>query len=80
MSTIENALLRSQQLLEQNEDVIAACVENLQLGRLDDCIKHYGVLQANLFAMATEIDNYPVGDDDPIQALWEFPDEIMRKV
>ena len=35
----------SQQLLEQNEDIIAAVVENLQIGRLDDCIQLYSILQ-----------------------------------
>jgi hypothetical protein len=39
------AIIQSQQLLEQNEDIIAAIVENLQLGRLDDCMKHYSILQ-----------------------------------
>jgi hypothetical protein len=39
------AITQSQQYLEQNEDIIAAVVENLQLGRLDDCMKHYETLQ-----------------------------------
>ncbi len=69
----------SQQLLEQNEDVIAAIVENLQLGRLDDCIKHYSVLQANLVSLALELDNFPTGNSDPFETLASFPDEIMRK-
>ncbi len=79
--SIESALLRSQQLLEQNEDTIAACVENLQLGRLDECIKHYIILKNNLISMAIELDKYPTGEDiDPFQELLSFPDEIMRKV
>jgi hypothetical protein len=40
-----NVIVKSQQVLELNEDVIAAVVENLQLGRMDDCIKHYATLQ-----------------------------------
>ena len=79
-SSSDNVLFRSPQLLEENEDIIAACLENLQLGRLDECIKHYSLLQNNLIALAVEIDNYPLGDDDPLEALQAFPDEIMRKV
>jgi hypothetical protein len=39
------AIVQSQQILEKNEDIIAAIVENLQLGRLDDCMKLYTILQ-----------------------------------
>ena len=62
MGSIENSLIRSPQLLEINEDLIAACLENLQIGRLDECIKHYSLLQNNLIALGIEIDNYPLGD------------------
>lgn len=54
-------------------------VENLQLGRLDDCIQHYGVLQNNLVSLATELDNYPTEDHDAYEGLHLFPDEIMRQ-
>lgn len=69
----------SQQLLEQNEDIIAAVVENLQLGRLDDCMMHYSILNANLISLAMELDNFPAGEKDPYETLKTFPDEIMRK-
>ena len=63
MTTLDNnALFRSPQLLEINEDLIAACIENLQLGRLDECIKHYSLLQSNLVSLGVEVDNYPLGD------------------
>jgi hypothetical protein len=54
-------------------------VENLQLGRLEDCIKHYTVLQGNLVAFALELDNYPTNNSDAYESLNSFPDEIMRK-
>lgn len=69
----------SPQLLEQNEDIIAAVVENLQLGRLDDCVKHFSVLHSNLVSLALELDNFPSSNTDPYEALYSFPDEIMRK-
>eukprot|EP01035_Chromulina_nebulosa_P005563 gene5563-7552_t len=73
------AIIQSQQLLEQNEDIIAAIVENLQLGRLDDCMKHYSILQTNLVSLAEELDNFPAGETNPYESLHSFPDEIMRK-
>lgn len=75
----KSALLQSQQIIEQNEDIIAAIVENLQLGRLDDCVKHYTTLQTNLVSLALELDNYPPSGTDPYAAVDEFPDEIIRK-
>jgi len=75
----ENVLQRAPLILEQNEDIIAACLENLQLGRLDECVKHYSLLQSNLISLALEVDNYPIDDDDPRETLKAFPDEIMRK-
>ena len=76
-STTNNVI--SPQLLEQNEDIIAAVVENLQLGRLEDCMKHFMVLQSNLVSLAMELDNFPSSNTDPYEALYSFPDEIMRK-
>jgi hypothetical protein len=72
-------LVISQQLLEQNEDIIAAIVENLQLGRLNDCMQHYSILQANLVSLATQLDNFPAEEFDPYSKLSIFPDELMRK-
>ncbi len=59
--------------------IIRFTVENLQLGRLEDCIKHYTVLQANLVAFALELDNYPTSNSDAYEFLDSFPDLIMRK-
>lgn len=75
----ESILQRAPQILEQNEDIIAACLENLQLGRLDECVKHYSLLQSNLISLALEVDNYPIDGEDPRETLKEFPDQIMRK-
>jgi hypothetical protein len=47
----ENVLLDFQNILEHNEDILAAIVENLQLGRMEDCISHYSILQSNLVAL-----------------------------
>jgi len=54
-------------------------VENLQLGRLNDCMQHYAILQANLVSLATHLDNFPADESDPYTKLNMFPDEIMRK-
>ena len=40
--------MANQALLEVNEDIIAAVVENLQIGRLSDCFVHFSMLQENL--------------------------------
>eukprot|EP00981_Chlorochromonas_danica_P015561 scaffold13271_cov179-Ochromonas_danica.AAC.4 len=63
----------SQKLLEQNEDIIATIVENLQLGRLDECMQHYMILQGNLIALASELDNYPTEDCDAYAHLMMPP-------
>jgi hypothetical protein len=68
----------TQKLLGQNEDTIAAIVENLQLGRLDDCMQQYKVLHHNLVSLAHELDNIPTEDSDAYQFIDGFPDEIMR--
>eukprot|EP01041_Mallomonas_annulata_P003983 gene3983-7935_t len=75
----ENTLLHAQQMLEENEDMIASVIENLQLGRLDDCFSQYAILQKNLVSMALALDNFPADDIDPYEANYLFPDEIMRK-
>lgn len=73
-------LLRSNQLIEQNEDVIAAVLENLQTGRLEDCAALYQVLHSSLVRLGSELDNYPPEEQlDPFEALGTFPDEVMRK-
>ncbi|KAJ1429314.1 hypothetical protein B484DRAFT_396448 [Ochromonadaceae sp. CCMP2298] len=69
----------AQQLLEHNEDIIAAIVENLQLGRLEDCMAHYSILHANLVGLATELDNFPGAEEDPYRFLQALPDQVMRK-
>lgn len=80
---ISNILSDVQPILENNEDIIAAVVENIQLSRLDDSLHHYNILQNNLILLATELDNYPPSDidlySDFIIRLNVFPDEIMRK-
>jgi hypothetical protein len=65
--------------LEHNEDIIAAIVENMQLGRMEDCINHYMILQSNLVSLGCELDNYPAGESDLYEEAYSFPDEIMRK-
>jgi len=75
----ESVLLDFQKLLEHNEDIVAAIVENLQLGRYEDCLSHYLILQNNLIALGDELDNYPAGGNDPYDELQALPDEIMRK-
>lgn len=61
------------------ESMYICIVENLQIGRIDDCMKHYSILQANLISLATELDNFPAGSFDPYKKVTEFPDLIMRK-
>lgn len=80
-SAATKGILKSHQaVLEQNEDLIAAVVENMQLGRLSDCFTHYSMLQSNLISLALELDDYPVIDTfDPFESIHEYPDEIMRK-
>ena len=72
-------LPKSLHILEQNEDILATVVENMQIGRLDDCMKQFGLLQSNLISLALELDNYPPSDCDPYDALFSFPDSLMRK-
>ncbi len=67
------------QLLEQNEDIIAAIVENLQVGRVADSIKHYSILHKNLVSLALALDNFPGGETRPYEEIKKFPDEIMRR-
>jgi hypothetical protein len=43
------------------------------------CVQHYLVLQGNLVAIASELDNYPTEETDAYAHLGEFPDKIMRK-
>jgi hypothetical protein len=65
--------------LEQNEDIIAAIVENLQIGRIDDSIKHYTLLHKNLVSLALALDNFPGDGIKPYEEIQKFPDEIMRR-
>lgn len=66
-------------MLEQNEDIIAAIVENLQIGRIDDSIKHYLLLHKNLVSLALALDNFPNDGVNPYDEIQKFPDEIMRR-
>lgn len=67
-------------MLEANEDRIAAIVENLQLGRLDQCFALFTALNSNLLKIASDVDSFP-GDSDLYsgEAMAQFPDGIMRK-
>ena len=65
--------------MEQNEDMMAAIVENMQLGRLEDCMKQYAILHRNLISLAHDLDNYPAIDTDPFLSANDFPDKILRK-
>ena len=73
----ESAILKAQSLLEANEDIIGGIIENMQLVRLDDCLKLYSLLHNNLVSLGNELDNYPYCD--PYKNLSNFPDEIMRR-
>lgn len=42
-------------------------------------MQHYLVLQGNLVALASELDNYPTEETDAFAGLDIFPDQIMRK-
>ena len=53
ISGVVNTLEGAQEVLEQNEDTIAATVENIQLLRLDQAITLYGSLQKNLISLGT---------------------------
>lgn len=57
---------------------IERTVENLQLGRLDDCLQHFTLLQDNIISMSNELDNFPTDDSDAYQHMDIFPDRIMR--
>ena len=59
-----NMIVNMQSMLEHNEDIVAAVVENIQIHRLDDCIRHYNILHNNLMTICTELDKYPPGVAD----------------
>jgi hypothetical protein len=42
-------------------------------------MQHYLVLQSNLVAISSELDNYPTEETDAYNNLNIFPDAIMRK-
>jgi len=75
----DNILLSAQTTFEHNEGIIASIVENIQLGRYDDCIKQYSILQSNLMGVSIELDSYPPVDSDPYEYASSFPDELSRK-
>lgn len=53
-------------------------MENLQLGRLQDCLQHFSTLQDNIVSMSNELDNFPTDATDAYEHLDVFPDRIMR--
>jgi len=76
---MDNSLGKSQILLERNEDIIAAIVENLQLGRMDDSMLYYQLLQTALVGLAEGLDNCPTGQHFPYDDMEEdFADELIR--
>lgn len=48
--------IESGQVISHNEDLIAAIVENMQLGRLDSCVNYCSILQANLNKLSSDVD------------------------
>lgn len=72
-------LLRSTQILEQNEDIIDSIIQNLQLGRYNDCIQLYNLLHSSIINIGVELDNFPEENGDPYATLSNLPDEIMKK-
>ena len=112
-SSSSSRMYRAPQILEINEELISACVENLQLGisynshalvlftsaligrtycsdfstlyisrtgRLDECMKHYTLLQKNITTLGLEVDNFPLDVHEcPEKAIEVFPDKIIRK-
>lgn len=54
-------------------------VENMQLGKLEDCVQQYSILHNNLVALAHELDNIPTEDADAYLNIESFPDELYRQ-
>eukprot|EP01031_Cornospumella_fuschlensis_P028822 gene28822-34790_t len=76
---VDSSSAVSQKLLEQNEDMLGAIVENLQLGRLEEAMQLYLVLQSNLNVLAAELDSYPMENANVYAEMFKFPDKVMRK-
>ena len=77
-----NGLLKSNFILEKNEDMIASIVENMQLGRIDNCLNQFSVLLDDMIGLSLEYDNFPTEDDideDFNAIISKFPDSLMRK-
>ena len=77
-----NGLLKSNFILEKNEDMIASIVENMQLGRIDNCLSQFSVLLDDMIGLSLEYDNFPTEDDvdeDFNGIISKFPDQLMRK-
>ena len=72
---------KTEAIIERNEDIIAAIVENMQLGRISDCLQQYSLLLNQLIPLSLELDNYPVSEDvaDFNEINSQFPDRLMRK-
>ena len=88
-------LLRASQTLEQHEDILAAMLENLQIGRYQDCMQFYSLLHKSVIdlgnqfprieyslsfiSLGLELDNFPEDSMDPYESLSLFPSQICKK-
>jgi hypothetical protein len=72
---------KTESIFEQNEDIMAAIVENMQLGRIDDCLEQYSLLLNQLIPLSVELDNFPLSGELPDfhEMKNVFPDRLMRK-
>jgi hypothetical protein len=75
----DNVLLKLQAIFDQNEDMLAVILENLQIGRLDDAMAQYTRLQDNLIGISMELDNYPPGNIDLYHSIDSFNDQLSHK-
>ena len=76
----EKTLQDFERNLQNNEIIIAAILENIQLGRLDESFSLHRILQSNLSSIGKELDNYPSGTSDPYSDLWKFPDALTADI
>ena len=51
----------------------------MQLGRIEDSIKHYNILHKNLVSLSLALDNFPSNNIKIYHEILKFPDEIMRR-
>ena len=79
----DNILIDMNNQFEINEFMLSAILENLQLGRLDDCIGQYAILQQKLLNIAEVLDSYPVVSEveqnlDLHHNLYGFEDKLVK--